>query len=63
VPAVFTESSAHPRLLETLARETGARLAGTLFADGLGETGSGAYTYEGMIRHNIRTLVDALAAK
>jgi zinc/manganese transport system substrate-binding protein len=61
VRAVFVESSASPRLVENLLAETGTRLGGTLYADGLGPAGSGAEDYVSMYRHNLSTIVDALA--
>jgi len=63
IGAVFAESSVDPRLVENLVRETGVRLGGTLYADGLGPKGSGAETYESMYRHNVRVIVDALSAR
>jgi len=62
IGAIFVESSANPRLVENLLDETGVRLGGTLYADGLGPEGSGAETYDLMYRHNVRTIVRALAA-
>jgi zinc/manganese transport system substrate-binding protein len=59
IPAVFVESSANPALVTTITRETGARLGGFLYADGLSADGEGT-TYAGMIRHNVRTLAGAL---
>jgi zinc/manganese transport system substrate-binding protein len=59
IPAIFVESSENSALAAALADETGARLGGTLYADGLSPDGDGA-TYEGMFRHNVRTIVDAL---
>lgn len=41
-----------------ITRETGVRICGTLYADGLG-TGP-ASTYDGMFRSNVSTIVDAL---
>jgi zinc/manganese transport system substrate-binding protein len=61
VRAVFVENSANPRLVESLLAETGARLGGTLYADGLGPPGSGAEDYASMYRHNLGTIVGALA--
>lgn len=58
IPAVFAESSANPRLVANLVREPGVRLGGTLYADGLGLGAAG--TYEGMYRHNVTTIVEAL---
>lgn len=60
IGAVFAENSVDPRLVENLVRETGVRLGGTLYADGLGPTGSGAESYDAMYRHNVRTIVGAL---
>jgi zinc/manganese transport system substrate-binding protein len=62
IPAVFAEDSANPRVVENLLRETGVRLGGTLYADGLGPPGSGAESFEAMYRHNVRTIVAALSA-
>jgi zinc/manganese transport system substrate-binding protein len=41
-----------------ITTETGAKIGGTLHADALGE-GEGS-TYDGMMRHDISTIVDAL---
>jgi zinc/manganese transport system substrate-binding protein len=60
IPAIFVESTANPRLVENLLGETGVRLGGTLYADGLGPDGSGAETYDSMYRHNVRAIVGAL---
>lgn len=58
--AVFLENIADPRIAAQLARETGARLGGVLYADALtGEDGA-APTYAAMMRHNARTLKEAL---
>ena len=58
VKAIFLESTLNPKVSREITRETGAKIGGTLYADGLG-TGDGM-TYEGMVRHNISTIVDAL---
>jgi zinc/manganese transport system substrate-binding protein len=63
IPAIFAEDSVNPRLVENLLRETGVRMGGTLYADGLGPPGSGAETYESMYRHNVRAIVEALSAR
>jgi zinc/manganese transport system substrate-binding protein len=61
IPAVFLENISDPRLIQRIAAETGAKIGGTLYSDGLtGEKGS-APTYIDMVRHNIRTLTSALA--
>ena len=59
VKAIFPEKNASPKALESIARETGARVAGALIADGNG-TGKEA-GFEGMIRHNVGTITAALA--
>lgn len=60
VKAVFAENSVNPRLISQLVAETGVKLGGTLYADGLGTAESPAATYESMMRHNLTTLVNAL---
>jgi zinc/manganese transport system substrate-binding protein len=58
VKAIFLENTLNPKVSTEIIKETGAKIGGSLFADGLGE-GDGS-TYEGMFRHNISTIVDAL---
>jgi zinc/manganese transport system substrate-binding protein len=61
IPAVFLERIGDPRLMRRISEETGAKIGGTLYSDGLtGEKGD-APTYIDMVRHNIRTLKSALA--
>lgn len=63
VRAVFSERSLPPKAAETVAREAGVRVvagADALYGDTLGPPGSGADTYLTMMRHNTRTIVDAL---
>jgi manganese/zinc/iron transport system substrate-binding protein len=63
IRAVFPESSLGGsvlQLLDTVAKETGATVGGTLHSDSLGEPGTGAGTYLGMMRHNTDTIVEAL---
>jgi zinc/manganese transport system substrate-binding protein len=60
VRAVFAESSVNASLVTNLVAETGVRLGGTLYADGLGTADSDGATYEAMVRHNVRTIVEAL---
>lgn len=58
VKAVFAEDTANPKVLRQITGETGAILGGQLWVDGLGTGAAG--TYEGMMRHNVTTIVDAL---
>jgi zinc/manganese transport system substrate-binding protein len=60
IPAVFLENVSDPRLIQRISAETGAKVGGTLYSDGLtGEKGD-APTYIDMVRHNIKTLTRAL---
>ncbi len=61
IPAVFLENVSDPRLMRRIAQESGAKLGGTLFSDSLTDEKGDAATYIEMIRHNIRTLANALA--
>lgn len=58
VKAIFAENIENPKVLREITRETGARLGGELYADGLGD--GPASTYSGMMKHNVSTIVDAL---
>ncbi len=61
IPAVFMENIADHRLLDQIARDTGARIGGTLYSDALSEPDGPAGTYVAMVRHNVAVLVAALA--
>lgn len=61
IQALFLENVADPRVLEQLARESGATVGKTLFSDALSAKFAAAGTYLGLIRHNIDTIADALA--
>jgi zinc/manganese transport system substrate-binding protein len=60
IPAVFLESISDPRLMDQIARETGAAVGGTLYSDALSEPGGPAATYIDMMRYNIRQFTKAL---
>jgi zinc/manganese transport system substrate-binding protein len=60
IPAVFLENVSDPRLMEQIARETGAAIGGKLYSDALSEPGGPAATYIDMMRHNVRELAKAL---
>lgn len=60
IPAVFAENNVNARVVANLVAETGVRLGGTLYADGLGPEGSDAATYEAMYRHNVSAIVNGL---
>lgn len=67
IPAVFVESSVSPRAIEAVREAVRARgfevtVGGELYSDAMGDAGTPAGTYVGMVRHNITTIVDALTA-
>ena len=65
IKAVFVESSVPHNTIERISKDTGAKIGGELFSDAMGtpgkmENGYDLGTYEGMIKHNLSTIVDAL---
>ncbi|GAB2810150.1 metal ABC transporter substrate-binding protein [Comamonas piscis] len=62
IGAIFVENISDPRLLEQLARETGAAIGGRLYSDALSPTGGPAATYIDMVETNASTLLKALQA-
>lgn len=58
VKSIFLESIENPKVAQEITKESGAKVGGTLFADGLGEGDAG--TYSGMFRHNVTTIVNGL---
>ena len=59
VPALFGETTVSDKLAQAVARETGAELV-QLYSGSLGPEGSGADTYLGMVRTNVKRIVEAL---
>jgi zinc/manganese transport system substrate-binding protein len=62
IPAVFLENVTDHRMLDQIAKETGARIGGTLYSDALSEPSGPAGTYLGMFKHNVATLTEALSS-
>ena len=60
IRAVFPENVADPRLLKRIADETNAAVGGTLYPGTLSGPDGPAPTYLDMMRHNARTLTQAL---
>jgi len=58
VKAVFFESIENPKVVGEITKETGAKVGGGLYADGLGD--KAASTYPDMIRYNITAIVESL---
>ena len=66
IPAVFIESSVPDQGVQAVIEAAAARghtvtIGGEIFSDAMGEEGTEEGTYLGMIRHNIDTIVEALA--
>jgi zinc/manganese transport system substrate-binding protein len=62
IPAVFMENITDPRLMQQIARETGAKIGGSLYSDALSDPGGPAGTYIDMMRNNVRELSKALTS-
>lgn len=62
IPAVFLENVTNPRLVERIAKESGARVGGQIFSDALSDAAGPAGTYIAMMKHNISQIEKALAA-
>ena len=63
--AVFVETTVNPETLRRVAENAGVRIGGELFSDAMGEPGDvrGGFdtgTHDGMLRHNMATIVEAL---
>jgi manganese/zinc/iron transport system substrate-binding protein len=66
IPAVFVETSIPRRTLEAVRAAAAARgfhveIGPDLYSDALGSAGTPAGTYVGMVRHNVESIVGALA--
>jgi zinc/manganese transport system substrate-binding protein len=62
IEAVFLENVADPRLMERIAKESGARIGGRLHSDALSGPEGAAPTYIDLMRHNIRAFGEALSS-
>jgi manganese/zinc/iron transport system substrate-binding protein len=65
VPAIFVESSVNPAAIKRVAQDAGVKVGGELFSDAMGGPGDrhegfDTGTYDGMIRANMTTIVNAL---
>ena len=54
IPAVFMENITDPRLMQQIAKETGAKIGGTLYSDALSDAKGPAATYIDMMRSNVQ---------
>jgi zinc/manganese transport system substrate-binding protein len=62
IAAVFVENVSDARLMERIAKETGAKIGDRVYSDALSEAGGPAGTYIDMMRHNIRAFSAALSS-
>jgi manganese/zinc/iron transport system substrate-binding protein len=65
IKAIFVETSVPPRRIEAVleavrARGHEVRIGGQLFSDAMGAAGTPEGTYAGMVRWNVRTIVESL---
>lgn len=65
VKAIFVESSVNPAAINRVAEDSGVKVGGELFSDAMGQPGEmregfDTGTYEGMVRYNLTTIVNAL---
>ncbi len=63
VPAVFLETIADPRLMQQIARESGARIGGKVYSDSLSPPDGPAPTYLDMMRTNLGAFRAALGSE
>ena len=63
VPAIFVESLTDPTLMERVAGEAGVELGDELLGDSVGDPGSGTETYDTMLRHNARAIIEGLGGE
>ena len=59
VKAVFTENIKDGRMIERIAKETGVKVSGRLYADAL-SSGAPDGTYADMFRYNVRVMSEAM---
>lgn len=65
IKAVFVESTVSKKNIQALIEGCAAKghtlsIGGELFSDAMGETGTQEGTYIGMVKHNVKTIVNAL---
>ncbi|MDJ0617199.1 MAG: zinc ABC transporter substrate-binding protein [Calothrix sp. MO_192.B10] len=64
VPTIFAENAQNPKLIKRVAQEANVKVSQReIYADGLGESGSEADTYQRMLIANTQTIVEGLGGK
>jgi manganese/zinc/iron transport system substrate-binding protein len=66
IPALFVESSVSPRAIDAVRAAVRSRgfdvgVGDPLYSDAMGDPGTAEGTYPGMIRHNVRAIVEGLS--
>ena len=65
VKAIFVETSVNPEAIKRVSSDANVKIGGELFSDAMGEPGEmhggiDVGTYDGMVRYNLTTIVEAL---
>ena len=60
IKTVFIENMSDPRLIQQIARESGATIGGRLFSDALSPAGGPAAGYLEMVRHNVKLIIESI---
>jgi zinc/manganese transport system substrate-binding protein len=63
IKALFVENITDPRMVERIAKESGARMGGELYSDALSKPDGPAPTYLAMFKHNVSQMVAAMIGK
>jgi len=62
VKTVFIENMSNPRLIQQIARDSGAQMGGALYSDALSAANGTAPTYLAMFQNNVPKMKEALLA-
>lgn len=60
IPAIFAENIINPKLTLKIAEESGVNIVPTLYTDALGPVDSPGHDYLGLMRFNVKSIVEAL---
>jgi manganese/zinc/iron transport system substrate-binding protein len=65
VKAIFVETSVNPAAIRRVSEDAGVKIGGELYSDAMGNPGEmrkgfDTGTYDGMVRYNVTTIVEAL---